>query len=28
VIYIDGESFMGARVDIGGDPNNPDLNIA
>ena len=27
-IYIDGESFMGARVDIGGDPNNPDLNIA
>ena len=27
-IYIDGESFMGARVDVGGDPNNPDLNIA
>jgi arylsulfatase len=27
-IYIDGESFMGARADIGGDPNNPDLNIA
>ena len=27
-IYIDGESFMGARVDIGGDPNNPDLSIA
>jgi arylsulfatase A-like enzyme len=27
-IYIDGESFMGARVDIAGDPNNPDLNIA
>jgi arylsulfatase len=27
-IYIDGESFMGARVDIGADPNNPDLNIA
>jgi arylsulfatase len=27
-VYIDGESFMGARVDIGGDPNNPDLNIA
>jgi arylsulfatase A-like enzyme len=26
-VYIDGESFMGARVDIGGDPNNPDLNI-
>jgi len=27
-VYIDGESFMGARVDLGGDPNNPDLNIA
>jgi hypothetical protein len=27
-VYIDGESFMGARVDIGGDPNNPDVNIA
>lgn len=22
-IYIDGESFLGARVDVGGDPNNP-----
>jgi hypothetical protein len=27
-IYIDGENFMGARADIGDDPNNPDLNIA
>jgi arylsulfatase len=27
-IYIDGENFMGARADIGADPNNPDLNIA
>jgi arylsulfatase A-like enzyme len=27
-IYVDGESFSGARVDIGGDPNNPDLRIA
>jgi arylsulfatase A-like enzyme len=27
-IYIDGESFAGARVDVGGDPNNPDLKIA
>src|SRR6516225_2928292 len=27
-VYIDGENFMGARVDIAGDPNNPDLNIA
>jgi arylsulfatase A-like enzyme len=27
-IYIDGESFQGVRVDIGGDPANPDLNIA
>jgi hypothetical protein len=27
-MYIDGESFMGARVDIAGDPVNPDLNIA
>jgi arylsulfatase A-like enzyme len=27
-IYIDGENFMGARVDIGGDPNNDDVHIA
>jgi hypothetical protein len=27
-IYIDGESFMGARVDVADDPDNPDLNIA
>jgi arylsulfatase A-like enzyme len=27
-VYIDGENFMGARADIGGDPNNPDLSIA
>ena len=27
-IYIDGESFMGARADVAGDPANPDLNIA
>ncbi|MGY4454795.1 hypothetical protein ACVWZR_009455 [Bradyrhizobium sp. i1.3.1] len=27
-IYIDGESFMGARADVGGDPTNPDLSIA
>ena len=27
-IYIDGENFMGIRVDIGGDPTNADLNIA
>ena len=27
-IYIDGESFGGARADIGGDPDNPDLKIA
>jgi hypothetical protein len=27
-IYIDGESFAGARADIGGDPTNPDLKIA
>ena len=27
-IYVDGESFQGARVDIGGDPNNPDIKIA
>jgi hypothetical protein len=27
-IYIDGESFGGLRVDIGGDPQNPELQIA
>jgi arylsulfatase len=27
-IYIDGENFMGARVDVAGDPANSDLNIA
>jgi len=27
-IYIDGEAFGGIRVDIGDDPDNPDLNIA
>jgi arylsulfatase len=27
-IYIDGESFMGARADVAGDPDNPDLSIA
>jgi arylsulfatase A-like enzyme len=27
-IYIDGETFQGARVDIGGDPGEPDVNIA
>ena len=27
-VYIDGENFMGARADIAGDPNNPDLNVA
>ena len=27
-VYIDGENFSGARADIGGDPNNPDLKIA
>jgi arylsulfatase A-like enzyme len=27
-IYIDGENFMGARVDIGGDPQNDDVHIA
>ena len=27
-IYIDGENFMGARADIGGDPNNADTHIA
>jgi arylsulfatase A-like enzyme len=27
-IYIDGEAFGGVRVDIGGDPENPDLRIA
>jgi arylsulfatase len=27
-IYIDGENFMGARVDVANDPDNPDLNVA
>ena len=27
-VYINGETFGGARCDIGGDPNNPDVNIA
>ncbi|MFO1161295.1 MAG: arylsulfatase [Reyranellaceae bacterium] len=27
-IYVDGESFMGARMDVAGDPANPDLSIA
>ena len=27
-IYIDGESFGGLRVDVGGDPENLELNIA
>ena len=27
-IYIDGENFQGARADIGGDPNEPWVNIA
>ncbi len=27
-IYIDGEAFNGARVDIGGDPNDPNVKIA
>ena len=27
-IYIDGETFGGARADIGGDPENPDIHIA
>jgi arylsulfatase len=27
-IYIDGEAFGAVRVDIGGDPDNPDLKIA
>ncbi len=27
-IYIDGEAFGGVRVDIGGDPQNPELKIA
>ncbi|MFO1415048.1 MAG: arylsulfatase [Burkholderiales bacterium] len=27
-VYIDGESFMGVRVDMGDDPANPDLKIA
>jgi arylsulfatase A-like enzyme len=27
-IYVDGENFMGARVDVANDPDNPDLNVA
>ena len=27
-VYIDGENFVGVRADIGGDPKNPDVNIA
>src|SRR5271156_4705734 len=27
-VYIDGETFQGARADIGGDPENPDIKIA
>ncbi len=27
-IYIGGETFAGARADVGDDPENPDLNIA
>jgi hypothetical protein len=27
-IYVDGESFAGARADIGDDPENSDLHIA
>ncbi|WP_336800591.1 arylsulfatase [Kaistia sp. MMO-174] len=27
-VYIDGENFLGARIDIGGDPKEPWLNIA
>ena len=27
-IYIDGETFKGARADIGGDPEEPWVNIA
>jgi hypothetical protein len=27
-IYIDGETFLGARADIGGDPKEPWVNIA
>ena len=27
-IYVDGETFAGARADIGDDPENPDLHIA
>ena len=27
-IYIDGETFWGARADIGGDPDEPWVNIA
>jgi len=27
-VYIDGENFLGARFDIGGDPDNDDIHIA
>jgi arylsulfatase len=27
-VYIDGENFMGARADIGDDPENPNVKIA
>jgi hypothetical protein len=27
-IYIERESFAGARADVGGDPTNPDIKIA
>jgi len=27
-IYTDGETFLGMRYDVGGDPANPDLKIA
>ena len=27
-IYVDGESFEGARADVGDDPDNPDTHIA
>ena len=27
-VYMDGESFGGIRVDIGGDPSNPGVKIA
>jgi arylsulfatase len=27
-VCVDGENFMGARAEIAGDPNNPDISIA